>query len=136
MREAAANLEADHRRNVVAYSRGDEYFRAGRFRDAIAFFREAFDADPQDSMCLLAIGNCWSELRKFKRAEASFRQALSLATELEVPALTFNLGNALYDQGRYSEAVTAYSQVPRGHAIWQASSRNIQLAQQHLAHGS
>lgn len=127
-----ASEAIDVQLNNAAYSRGDESFRAQRYREALAHFREALEADLGDSASLFAMGNCYSALRKHERAENSFRQAITLAPSTEHPALLFNLGNALFDQGRFAEAVDVYAQVPHGDKVWPACSRNLKLASERL----
>jgi len=118
--------------NHVAYLRGDKLFKQGKFADAAAFFRAAIEEWPEDWQAMWAVGNCFSELKKHRKAEEQFKDALQFATSEELPNLHFNLGNALFDQGKYLEAIEQYRQVSSGHHIARSAANNIALAERRM----
>jgi tetratricopeptide (TPR) repeat protein len=114
-------------RNHVAYVRGDKAFRMGRYSEAIAWFKEAVAEWSDDYQAHFALANSYSEARKYRKAEAAYREALSRAPSKDMPGIQFNLANALHDQGRYDEAISAYMAVPRESAVYAAAMRNMEL---------
>ena len=118
--------------NHIAYVRGDKAFKAGRFAEAAQYFLLALEEWPEDWQAMHALGNSCCELKKPRKAEKWFRRAIELAPPEEGFGLIYNLGNALFDQGRYDDAIETYQQVPHGHAIWPRAKRNIGLCQLRL----
>ena len=115
--------------NHTAYLKGDRLFKQGKFTEAVAQFKVALEEWPEDWQAMWALGNCFGELKKHKKAEEQFMKAIELASASELPNLYFNLGNALFDQGKYHEAIERYRQVPKGHHITQSVAKNIALAE-------
>jgi tetratricopeptide (TPR) repeat protein len=115
--------------NIAAYSEADALYRKGRFREALRSFKCAAEADPEDSACWFAMGSCFDALKKPQRAELAYRKALSLAPEADHPALFFNIGNALFDQQLFDQAIIWYAKIPRSHGVFAAAKRNRNLAQ-------
>jgi tetratricopeptide (TPR) repeat protein len=74
-----------------------------------------------------ALGNCFTELKKPRKAEQSFRQAIALCTNADKTALLFNLANVLFDQKRYASAIALYSQTPSNHPLSRKTKRNAYL---------
>lgn len=118
--------------NQAAYLRGDKLFKQGKFADAATFFRVAIEEWPEDWQAMWALGNCFSELKKHRKAEEQFKTAVEFAPSEELPNLHFNLGNALFDQGKYLEAIEQYRQVPSGHHIARSAGNNIALAKRRM----
>lgn len=119
--------------NIELYSEADACFRAGRFRDALRLFKQAARADSLDNDCWFAIGSCLDALRRPSRAERAYLKALSLAPPGDHPALFFNIGNALFDQQRFEDAVTWYARVPAGHEVFARAECNRRLAESKAA---
>lgn len=115
--------------NHLAYVRGARQIKRGEFADALNSFRIALEEWPEDWQAMASLGYCHSELGKPRKAEACYREALLLAPENERPDLLYNLGNALFDQGRFAEAIEHYRQVPRGHKTWPFAKRNIAVSE-------
>lgn len=115
--------------NQVAYARGDRHFKGGRFREAAREFAIALAEWPEDWMAMHALSNSYSEMKKPRKAEKWLRQAIDLAPATEQAALLYCLGNALFDQQRYADAIEIWRQVPRGDAISRLVANNIALAE-------
>ncbi len=118
--------------NHQYYNEGDKLFKASRFNEASKCFHLALEHWTEDWQALMALGNCYSEMHKHLKAEASFRNALDYCPEKERPAILFNLGNALYDLQKFVEAVEVYAQIPSSHAIFELASKNAMLAKSRL----
>jgi tetratricopeptide (TPR) repeat protein len=122
--------------NCERYAEADGLYQSGRIREALRLFKRAAEADPEDSDSWFAMGSCFDRLRKPKRAEAAYLKALSLAPEKDLPALFFNIGNALYDQQRFEEAISWYAKIARGHELHARAERNRMLAESKGERGS
>jgi len=80
----------------------------------------------------MAVGNCYDEQNRPKLAERYFRRALGVSHPIK-PAdrasITFNLANALFDQGRWDDAIELYMQLIKGHvSIRPGARKNLDLA--------
>ncbi|WP_428623519.1 tetratricopeptide repeat protein [Sedimenticola sp.] len=95
--------------NHAWYLVGDIFFKMGDYERAIEAFLEAFRCRDDDVEALWAIANCYSELHKPKNAEEYLRIAIKLDPSKQ--QLIYNLGNALFDQGQYEEALSWYEKV-------------------------
>lgn len=118
--------------NHIAYKKGDRLFKKGLFLDAAASFETALYEWPEDWQAMWALGNCYSELKKPRKAEKQFANAIQFATAEDLPGLYFNLGNALFDQGLYAQAIEKYHLVPPGHHLAVRVKNNISLAKSRL----
>ncbi|MDP9894961.1 tetratricopeptide (TPR) repeat protein [Variovorax boronicumulans] len=96
--------------NHAWYCVGNAEFALENYREAAAAYRRAYKADPLDAQSLWAIGNCYDALKRPKLAERILRKALRLegVSVKDKAALLVNLGNALFDQKRFSEAAATY----------------------------
>ena len=119
--------------NHTAYLRGDKLFKLGKFADAASRFKEALEEWPEDWQAMWALGNCYTALNKHRKAEEQFRGAIEIAASAELPGLYFNLGNTLFDQGKYEEAIAQYCLVPGGHHIARSAANNIALAKRRMS---
>lgn len=98
--------------NHAWYLHGELLFRQGRWLDAIRAYRKAYTRDIRDWHALMAIANCYDEMRKPAMAARNLRQALSI--EPRSAELQYNLGNALYDDGQWKEAIHLYRKAQHG----------------------
>lgn len=121
-------------KNHAWYCVGDIFFRQKNFEAAKNAFKRSVDYRPDDEDALEAVGNCYDELKRPKLAERYFRRALDVSTHTikasERAAITFNLANALFDQGRLDEAIELYKQLTTGHvSIRKSAKKNLALAE-------
>lgn len=119
--------------NYELYSLGEDAFRKGCFAEARKYFKVALEYCPDDSDTWRALGTCYDELKQPKKAEACLRKALEFADAESVPDITFSLGNSLYDQEKYAEALQLYLEIPKGATVWRQASRNILLTRKMLS---
>jgi tetratricopeptide (TPR) repeat protein len=92
--------------------RADALMRAERLEPALASAERALRLQPAWGEALMLRGNIEALLERYPAAEASFRQALQLGGP--GPSLQANLGNVLFEQQRFAEALEAYDQALRG----------------------
>lgn len=109
------------------YIAGDLLLKQERYSEAAKAFRRSLRAWQDDSHAMSAIGYCYSEIGKAWLAEYYFRRALRIdPTNQEV---RFNLGNALYDQRKFDDAIAEYAKVTsRKGKLSQMARRNSRLA--------
>ena len=119
--------------NHAAYLKGHALWKKQQFKEAALAFQVAIEEWPEDYQALWTLGDCYTELKKPRQAELAFRQALAVCADNDRVALTFNLGNALFDQKLYAEAVALYDQIPRGHHLSRSARRNAFLARERSA---
>ena len=125
------NAPYDEDLNHAWYVAGDLYHKKGDFQTAAKAFDKAVADRPDDPEALLALANCYFELEMPGVAERYLRIALRHSDDI---GLIYNLGNALFDQGRYDEALVEYRRVPPDAGeIYEMAQRNIAVARERLA---
>jgi len=98
---ATALAEDDHRAGYRAFKRGD-------FQGALDSWLSAQTDDPGDREVAYDIGQAHYRLGQYAEAEKAFMAASEgQDRELAADAL-YNAGNALFEQGRYLDAIAAY----------------------------
>ena len=115
-------------RNHVAYRRGDKAFQARRYSEAISWFKEAIGEWAEDYQAHFALANSYSEAGKYRKAELAYREALRLSPETQRSSIQFNLANALFDQGKFGDALNEFEALPRGSSVHSAAMHNAALA--------
>lgn len=118
-----------HDPNHAAYLKGDAFWKQDRFKEASHCFLAAIAEWPYDYQSFWALGNCYTVLKKPRKAEQCFRQAIALCQSADKAALLFNLANTLFDQKRYASAIALYSEIPTGHALSRKAKRNALIAE-------
>ena len=79
-----------------------------------------------------AIGDCNSELEKPDIAEQFYRKALTICQESEREEIIYNLGNSLFDQMKYKEAIELYKTISKQSVIYKKAKKNINVAQRKI----
>jgi len=120
--------------NHAWYCVGTALFDSGKFDLASRAFKKSLRTRPDDFQALWALGDCYSELGHPKLAERYFAKAIRFGRKESALALTFNLANAFYDQGKFREAIRKYRRVLRGRdkAIARRARKNLALAKAKL----
>jgi len=111
--------------NHAWYLVGDAYQRKGDYQSAITAFKRAFQNREEDLEALWAIGDCYSEIGRPILAERYYRKVLQFSKHNV--AIRFNLGNALFDQGKYGRAISVYRSIEE-----RVDSKVYRLAQKNL----
>ena len=111
------------------YIVGDIFFKKESYFDAINFLKKSLNTRPDDVQALWAIADTYSELAKPKLSERYYRKAIQYAKKNEdLMNLTYNLGNALFDQKRYEEAISCYEKIDNSMPdIYKLAQKNIEL---------
>ena len=117
--------------NHEAYLEGCRLFKAAKYKKAIKAFEASVSYWPKDAQAWMALGNCYDELRRPKDAEKYLKRALAYCDNKHRAAIQFNLGNSLFDQERYSEAIAQYEEVPKASDIFAKAQKNRVLAEQY-----
>lgn len=116
-------------RNHAWYIIGDVFYKKGRLIDAIMAFRRSLRFYKKDGQALWALGNSYSTIGRAVLAERYFRKGLVLASETDRPKLVYNLGNALFDQEKYVDAIKEYQKIYKhDRRMFSLARRNIENA--------
>jgi tetratricopeptide (TPR) repeat protein len=115
----ALNRQGEHEKAIEYYTKAitikkdsDYFFNRGstwdtinQFENAIADFTIAIELKPKDPVIYNNRGIAYINLKEYKKALNDFNIAVKLA-----PSARYynNIATALYDQGKYSEAITEY----------------------------
>lgn len=120
--------------NHVWYVVGTALFDEGKFDLARLAFKRSLKTRLDDWQAFWALGNCYSELGRPKLAERYFAKALRFRKKGSTPYLTYNLANALYDQGKLPEAIRMYRRIigSRNNAVVGLAKKNLALAKAQL----
>jgi len=124
-----ANLNA---LNNAHYQAGDDLYKAGKYQEALEEFKKALKALPTDSDSAWAIASCYSDLGKPDLAEDYYKFALKHCPEEEKNDLIYNIGNALFDQMKYKEAIRLYENIPKQHHTYKMAKKNIRVAKRKI----
>lgn len=113
--------------NHAWYIVGDIYNKQGKHDCAIEAYHRSLQEWSEDSQSYWALGDIHSNLGNHVEAERFFRRALEIEPNSEV--LKYNLANALFDQGKFREAVPLYEKTIRGEPKLAGKARkNLKLA--------
>ncbi len=121
---------SDHNHKV--YGEGTESYKSGKYSRAINSFKEALEYWPLDPQAWFALGNCYDEVNKPRKAEKSYRKALKYSPSNKHSEIYFNLGNSLYDQKSFEEAISFYNKVSAQSIVYEAAQKNLLLAEREL----
>ena len=109
------------------YVLGDVYYRKGDYQAAAQAFDKAIADRPDDHQALMALANCYAELGAPILSEKFLRIAMKYSDAAD---LLYNLGNALFDQGRYKEAMTSYRAIaPEAGEVFDLAQKNLRAAE-------
>jgi tetratricopeptide (TPR) repeat protein len=114
--------------NNTYYQAGDELYEQGEYKKALNKFEKALSFWPDDSDTAWAIGDCYSELGKPDLAEKYYRLALENCEDKNKYDLIYNIGNALFDQMEYGEAITYYESIPPKLSVSKQAGNNAKVA--------
>lgn len=129
MKNKKENLNA---LNNALYQAADELYKQGKIKEALEEFKKALKAWPTDSDSAWAIADCYSEMGKPEEAEDYYKKALKYCPEDKRADLTYNIGNALFDQRRFKEAILIYETIPKEHQAYKLAKRSIGAAKRSI----
>jgi tetratricopeptide (TPR) repeat protein len=94
------------------YCVGKIFSNKQNYSDAVKAFKKSLKTRVDDVQALWLIADSYSELKKPKLAERYYRKAIMYAqNHKDIMAITYNLGNALFDQKRFDEAIACYEKI-------------------------
>lgn len=114
------------------YKKGNDHYNKEEFRAAILAFEKALDNRPNDTDTLWALGNCYTEYGQPDTAEKYFRMALEVCEPKQQGALIYNLGNTLFDQLKFKEAIVQYESISRENNLFKKAKANINAAKKKI----
>ena len=93
----------------VHYNLGRALFKQERYAEAVDAYLVATEQRPDDAAAHGNLGIALNKLGRYEEAEAHLRRANALDSKTkQIKERHLHLGDALYEQGRYAEAVDAY----------------------------
>ena len=125
--DKSAHSDSDDQ-NHAAYGRGCKQYKVTNYYMAIAEFVAALEYWPEDPQAWMALGNCFDEIDKPKKAEYCYRRSVELSPENDKPKVRYNLANSIFDQYRYDEAIVLYRMIPEDDPVREQAQKNLQLA--------
>jgi len=118
--------------NHAWYVVGDIYFKSQDNEQALRAFKSSLRNRQDDQEAMLAIANCYGELEKPRMAKYYLLKALKIKGRKHRNKLIYNLGNAYFDMGDYSDAVSQYRRVTKSNPeIFSLAKKNIKQAEKH-----
>ena len=118
--------------NNALYQTGDDLYKQGKFKEALEEFKKALIAWPTDSDSAWAIADCYSEMGKPEEAENYYKEALKHCPEDKRADLIYNIGNAMFDQSKFKEAIRLYETIPKEHQTYKMAKKNIRAAKRSI----
>ena len=119
--------------HLASYAEADALYRAGEVLSALEKFRNALQLAPGDVDTLWALGDCYSDLGRPRKAENFYRKARIGVGRKRRGDLVYNIANALLDQCRPAAALRFYQQVPRTAGSYLLACENARRARALLA---
>ena len=116
-----------------AYAHGCDVYDRQAYTQAKVLFAEALEYWPEDPQAWFALGNCHDSMNQPSRAEVCYLMSLKYASEEAQPNVYFNLGNSLFDQEKYQQAVDCYEKIDGQSKVYVAAQRNLGLAKERLS---
>ena len=118
--------------NQQAYVEGCGHYDLEDLPQAMESFQVALEYCPEDPRAWFALGNCHDGTRQASKAEVCYLMSLKFSEPGAKPNVYYNLGNSLFDQGKYSEAVECYGAIDAQSKVYDAAQKNLALAKARL----
>ena len=97
-----------------AFVRGRDQFDAGKYREAVASFKQAIAASPDWPIPHYALGVAYETLGQYTEAIESYQKTISFKPYFVFTILAYyNMANALAALGQYEAAIAAYRETMR-----------------------
>ena len=118
--------------NREAYADGCDLYTANDYASAKRSFESALEYCPRDAQSWFALGNCHDCMSQPEKSETCYLMSLKYSKGDAIPNVYYNLGNSLFDQGKYLQAVECYAAVTAGSSAHSAAQKNMVLAKKRL----
>ncbi len=112
--------------------RGNTYFAAGAYEEALDAYRRAQVDAPDRAEPYYNAGNAYNRLGRLDETLAQTQQALRSDDAALQARAWYNLGNAYFDAQRWSEAIAAYREALRRQPDDMDAKHNLELALREL----
>lgn len=109
-----------------AKQRGNDYFKTGKYRDAISAYTEAINHDEKDATLLLNRSAAYMALSDYKRAHADTTKALGLLGDAPTAKALIRHAKCLLGLGKPREATAAMQPVLSGSIGTDAEKKQAQ----------
>lgn len=83
--------------------RGNKFFRAGDYQEALKRYDEALTQEPDSSMIHFNAGTAWYKIKEYESAKGSFESSLATQDKGLESAANYNLGNSKFMLARAKE---------------------------------
>ncbi len=87
---------------------GSLYAQKQQWQRAIDYYQKAVAINPKFAGAYRNLAKVWTQVGKSQKATECTYQALTLEPDQAAPEAHFDLGNELWHQGRFSEAIACY----------------------------
>lgn len=118
--------------NARAFGNGCTLYESGDFQAARTSFESALEYQPEDPRAWFALGNCHNQLQQASKAEVCYLMCLKFSAPEARTEVYYNLGNSLFDQAKYTQAIECYSQIGEQSKAYAAAQKNMALARRKL----
>ena len=122
------NPPFDQDLNHAWYLVGDIFYQLRRYVDSIIAFKKALDEWDADVDAILALSNAYSSNREPRNAEDVLRRGLEIDPDNE--KFRYNLGNSLFDQKRFDEAIEYYRGIKLNNMLAKMARSNIRKSKE------
>ncbi len=116
--------------NHAWYILGDIYYRNSNYKFAIKAFLKSLDDWPEDIDAILALSNSYSRAGFPNKSEKYLLKGITLSAENE--SIIYNLGNAFFDQKKYTMAIDYYKKITNDKELLKLSISNIKKAKSEI----
>lgn len=117
--------------NHAWYIIGKGFDRRGEQTRAVAAFERALEEWPDDAEAHSMLGCLYSDIGNHGSAGHHFRRALALDPASD--EVKYNLANALFDQGKYEDAIALYQEISDAKSeAGRLARKNLKLAKSKL----
>ncbi len=107
---------------------GNELYRAGKFAESLAAYREAERLGGEVAACRLNAGDAQYKQQQWKAAAEDFERATGAETESLQAKAHYNLGNCQFRQGRFEQAAQSYKRALQLDPSDREAKFNLELA--------
>lgn len=89
--------------------KGDKYFTKAQYSKAIPYYEKASrKSDPDQLEATIRLGDCYRSINEYKKAEESYKKALTIDPKINSADFRYNYGSVLKTNNNYSEALEQF----------------------------
>lgn len=125
---AAVAIPAHAESAAAKNARGNQLYGQGKFPDAEKAYLEAQGVMPRRPELSYNLGNAQIRQKKYEQALRSLRTSISQGSKALQADSWYNVGNAMFDMGRYKDSTQAYIQSLRLNPADRDAKNNLELA--------